>query len=372
MKLKSLFFLITFSIVIKAQIPRPDHVVMVMFENKGYSQIVGSSSAPFINALISDTNTALLSNSYALTHPSQPNYIRLYSGAEQGVYDNNLPANTPFTTCNLGASLLAGEFTFKGYSESMPSEGFLGSTSLYVRRHNPWSNWQGYQANNIPPSVNQPFTAFPSDFNQLADVSIVVPNLINCMHDGSVQDGDTWLATNMNGYIQWAKTHNSLLIVTFDEDNGAENNHVLTFFNGPMVKSGSYSTYINHYNLLRTLEDMYNLSPCGYSSHKQAVNFIWKSKTTPVIEIKDLIIDVTIWPVPSKDQFKISVNTTQPVNDITISLIDLLGKSLKIKTTSLAAGENIFEFNINELETGVYFFNISGKGINYHKKVVVK
>ena len=62
-------------------VPRPDHVVICVLENHGYWSIVGSPYAPFINGLIG--RSALLQEYYALTHPSQPNYIMLYSGDAQ-------------------------------------------------------------------------------------------------------------------------------------------------------------------------------------------------------------------------------------------------------------------------------------------------
>src|SRR5205823_1618032 len=122
-------------------IPRPDHVVVVIDENHAYSQIIGSSSAPYINSLVSQG--ALLTNSFAITHPSQPNYIAIFSGSQQGINDNNTPTNLPFTAPNLGAQLIASGRTFAGYSEGLPSVGYTGDASgQYVRRHNGWVNWQ--------------------------------------------------------------------------------------------------------------------------------------------------------------------------------------------------------------------------------------
>jgi hypothetical protein len=83
---------------------RPLHTVILILENHSFSQIAGNAQAPYINALLNDNHTATLTQSFALTHPSQPNYIMLYSGSSQGVTDNNVPSNLPFTTPNLGAS----------------------------------------------------------------------------------------------------------------------------------------------------------------------------------------------------------------------------------------------------------------------------
>ena len=108
---------------------------------------------------------------------------------------------------------------------------------------------------------------FPSDFSTLPTVSIVVPNLDDDMHDGTIRQGDTWLQSNIDGYLQWAQSNNSLLIVTWDEDDGSGNNRVATLFLGPMVNPGQYSETINHFNVLRTIEDTYGLSYAGQSAN---------------------------------------------------------------------------------------------------------
>src|SRR5256885_4346901 len=77
------------SALAQAPLPRPDHIVIVIEENKDYGQIVGSANAPYLNLLIEQG--ALLDRSYALHHPSQPNYIELFSGNEQGVFNDTCP-----------------------------------------------------------------------------------------------------------------------------------------------------------------------------------------------------------------------------------------------------------------------------------------
>jgi len=272
-----------------AQIPVPDHVVVVVFENHEYHEIFGSTAAPYINSLFSDPKCALFEESYGLSHPSQPNYLQLYSGSNQGVTNNLLPAIFPFTTPNLGAALLANGRTFIGYSEGLP---YVGSnvevSGLYVRKHNPWVNWQGSGTNGVPSNLNQPFTAFPVDYNLLPTVSFVVPDLVNGMHDGTdpsrITIGDTWLQNNLGGYIQWAKTHNSLLIVTFDEDNGIAGQHILTFFIGEKVLAGTFSNGITHYNVLRMIEDMYSLPHSGAAATAATIDYCWSTcAVSPVI-----------------------------------------------------------------------------------------
>jgi hypothetical protein len=248
-------------------VPRFDHIVVVVMENHSNTDVIGNSAAPYINSLAD--SGANFTQSYALTHPSQPNYLMLFSGSNQGVTDNSCPHT--FNTANLGSELIANNLTFKGYSESMPYDGYTGcSSGAYARKHSPWVNWS-----NVPASSNLTLNAFPSDYNQLPTVSFVTPNLNNDMHDGTVAQGDTWLKSHFDGYVQWAKTHNSLLVLTFDEDDNSSGNRIPTVFVGAQVKTGDYSEHINHYNVLRTLEDAYDLPHAGASASATPITDVW-------------------------------------------------------------------------------------------------
>lgn len=254
-------------------IPRYDHVVVVVMENASISSIVGNTTnAPYINALIS--GSAYFSQSYAVTHPSQPNYLALFSGSTQGITDDSCPHT--FSTDNLGRQLIAAGYGFASYSETMPSAGYTGcayGASGYVRRHAPWVNFS-----NLSPSTNLPYTAFPSDYTQLPTLSFVIPNLCNDMHDCPVSTGDSWLSSQISSYINWAKTHNSLLILTWDEDDDlSQANRIVTLFAGANIKPGTYAEQINHYSVLRTLEDMYGLAALGNASTATPITDVWSS-----------------------------------------------------------------------------------------------
>jgi hypothetical protein len=252
-----------------ATVPAFDHIVLVMFENKKYSSINGSSSAPYFTTLASQS--AKFTNSFAITHPSQPNYVALFSGATQGVTDDSCPANLG-AKANLGRQLLDAGKTFKGYSEAMPSDGYTGcSSGTYRRKHNSWADFS-----NVPAASNVRFSGFPSDFTQLPTVSFVTPDMCNDMHDCSIGTGDTWLKKNLDAYAQWAKTHNSLLITTFDEDSGTSVNQIFTSFTGAGVKVGSYSESINHYTVLRTIEAAYGLPGIGNAASKSPILDVWQ------------------------------------------------------------------------------------------------
>ena len=263
-------------------LPRPDHIVIVIEENHSYSQIIDSPDAPYINSLAAQG--AVFTQSFGVTYPSKPNYLALFSGSTQGITDNTCPHT--LTTPNLGHALLQAGLTFTGYSEDLPSAGSLICIAGdYARKHNPWVNWQDSQAHGLPATANQPMTAFPTDFSSLPTVSIIVPNQVNDMHHGkdpeTIQRGDQWLKDHLEAYVQWAQQHNSLLIVTWDEDDKKEHNRIATLVIGPMVRAGHYDQRINHYNVLRTIEDLYGLPHSGASAEAAPINVIWKTPLHP-------------------------------------------------------------------------------------------
>ncbi|MDQ2807275.1 MAG: S-layer homology domain-containing protein [Chloroflexota bacterium] len=256
-------------------IPRPDHVVIVMEENHAYSEIIGSPQAPYINTLA--TAGAVFTNSHGVEHPSQPNYLDLFSGLNQGVSGDACPYT--FTTGSLGSELISAGFGFTGYSEDLPAAGSPVCTAgAYARKHSPWINFS-----NLPTTTNQPLTTYPTDYSQLPTLSFVIPNLNNDMHDGTIAQGDSWLQAHIQGYAQWAQAHNSLLIVTWDEDDFSSSNQVATIFYGPMVLTGQYGELINHFNVLRTLEDMYGLPALGQSAGATPITDVWLGGSTPTV-----------------------------------------------------------------------------------------
>jgi phosphatidylinositol-3-phosphatase len=287
-----------------------DHVVIVIEENKDYDQIVGAAAAPYINDPLRKEG-ANFTQMFGEEHPSQGNYFWLFSGSNQDVgFRDGVPGVKIWDAPNLATALIAKKRSFKGYSEDLPAigcedafgpKGAEGDDRLYARKHVPWISF-----NNVPntaaaaTSCNLRFADFPADaagFAALPTVAIVIPNLKNDMHDldrglkrveavrRTVRRGDTWLKDHLDAYYQWAKTHNSLLIVTFDENddrthqlgltnpfvkpNSQNNidrqNRICTIFAGAHIKPGDYAEGkgITHVNILRTLEAMYGLPRAG-------------------------------------------------------------------------------------------------------------
>ncbi|WP_433888982.1 alkaline phosphatase family protein [Streptomyces sp. CA-111067] len=254
-------------------VPTPDHTIVVVMENHAYSQVIGSSSAPYINSL--KTGGANLTQSHAITHPSQPNYYALFSGSTQGVTSDACVTPGFSKAANLGSEVVAAGKTWGSYNETLPSQGSTTCKSGdYAQKHNPWFGFS-----NVPTSSAKTFAQFPTDYSTLPAMSFVVPNLCSDMHDCSVSTGDTWIKNNLGAYATWAKTHHSLLVITFDEDNSLSGNRIPTVLYGQVVAAGSSNgTTYNHYNLLRTLEDLAGTSThAGQAASAADISGIWTS-----------------------------------------------------------------------------------------------
>ncbi len=249
-------------------VPRPAHVVVVVMENHSFAEVIGSPAAPYINSLAA--RGADFTRSSAIAHPSEPNYLALFSGSTQGVSSDACPLT--FDSQNLAAGLLAAGKTFSGYAEDLPAPGSaVCAAGNYARKHVPWSDFS-----NVPAAVNQPFTSWPAgDYGRLPTVSFVIPDLCDDMHDCPVATGDAWLRAHLNGYAGWAMTHDSLLIITWDEDDGSAANQIPTIFVGQRVKPGRYPAAITHYSVLRTIEDAFGLPHDGAAASTPPITGIW-------------------------------------------------------------------------------------------------
>jgi phosphatidylinositol-3-phosphatase len=242
----------------------PAHIVVVVFENKSIREVTQSGQAPWFHDLIA--NSLVFTDSRAVTHPSQPNYLALFSGSTQGITDDHCPVNLGDRP-NLARQLLDAGLGFAGYSEDLPGPGSPAcGGGRYARKHNPWSDFA-----NVPASANQPLRAFPSTFDSLPTVSFVIPNLCDDMHDCSVGTGDTWAAAHLDGYRRWAASHGSLLVVTFDEDDNSSANQILTVVTGAGVRPGQYPQRVDHYTVLRAIEDCYGLAPLGAAASAPSI-----------------------------------------------------------------------------------------------------
>lgn len=249
--------------------PHGSQVTIVIMENKDYDRVVANAQAPYFNTKLVPQGV-LLRNSHAIGHPSEPNYLALFSGSTQGIHGDPCPVN--FKSANSASELIAGGKTFAGYSESMPRNGYTGCYhGLYDRNHNPWVEFR-----NVPASDNLVYRGFPST---VATLVWIVPNLCHDMHNCPVKDGDKWLSENLPPIIAWDKKNDGLLILTWDEadpDNSGKN-HIPTVLVGPMIQPGLRDTQdVDHYAVLHTIDDILGITCIDRDCHAPLITGIWQ------------------------------------------------------------------------------------------------
>lgn len=251
-----------------ANAPHASNVVVVILENRSYDRIIGSPEAPYINGTLVP-EAALLTNSHAVAHPSEPNYLALFSGSTQGVPNDSCPRE--FTADNAGAELIKAGKTFAGFSESMPSDGYTACFGArYARKHNPWVNFT-----NVPKTSNLIYTSLATPPPTLA---IVVPNLCNDMHDCSTRTGDAWLAKNAPAMLRYNAEHDGLLILTWDEaePDADGTNRIATLLIGPMIRPGKYDQRATHYSVLHTIEAIAGIPCTGNACAAAVLDRMWR------------------------------------------------------------------------------------------------
>lgn len=260
----------TATVTVQSQTVPINHIVLVMEENQSYATVVGNPTDwPNLNNLMSAG--ALATNYYANSHPSIGNYFMLTTGQLLTTDDSS---TTVWNVDNLARRMLASGLSFKIYAEGI-TQGYLGgNTGLYLIRHNPFAMLSDIADN--PQVANQciwPFTQFAADLasGTLPDFSYIVPNVNDDAHNGTPQQADAWLQTNvvasLSSYSAFASGGDGILIVDFDEaaDSDTTNGggHVAAVFWGPAAKAGytqTSTTVYQHQSMLRTVMEALQLS----------------------------------------------------------------------------------------------------------------
>ena len=235
--------------------PTFSHVVLLVEENHSYSAVVGNPSMPYFNSLVSQYGLA--TQYFADAHPSIPNYLMLTTGRTE-TFDNDFSGT--ISDDNVVRELVKAGKTWKCYAESLPAPGYLGSdTGLYVRRHDPFTYLSDVQNDKAQAANIIPFTQFATDIenNALPQYSFIEPNLISDAHDGSLAQADAWLQANIAPLLaNPAFVESGLLIVTFDEGDQADvdhvGGHIATLIISSKAKKGYQSkTLYQHQSALR-------------------------------------------------------------------------------------------------------------------------
>ncbi|MFZ9596169.1 MAG: alkaline phosphatase family protein [Bdellovibrionia bacterium] len=247
-------------------------VVVIVLENKDLDQ---SLRQPDLSAF--SKKGAMLSQYFAITHPSQPNYIALISGSTQNV-KTNFSQSLPMR--HLGDLLEEAHKTWKAYAEDYPGDCFLGgSHQNYVRKHVPFLSFENVQKNPNRCKNVVNFDEWKTDLLQhtLPDFSLVIPNQLNNGHDTSVDYAGHWVSSYLLPLIEPMEANpDTLFVLTFDE--GSQKNQVYTVLYGASVKPGwvSQEPY-SHFGLLRTVETILGLSNLGLNdSRAKPIVDVWK------------------------------------------------------------------------------------------------
>lgn len=289
--------------------PPLGHVVVVALENHSYRDVVGNSSMPYYNGLISQYGLA--QNFFANVHGSFPDYAMLTTGELITADGSGLPADFPISIDNIERELIAGGKTWKVYAEGLPSPGYTGGDQgLYLKRHNPFAymsdNLNGSsQANNIVP-----FTQFATDLanNALPNFSFVVPNAADdsedcpgggssCSDSTKLATADQWLQANIPQLLtNPAFQQDGLLVLWWDEGNAADNSlgggQVPVTLVGPTIKPGFRSTtFYRHENVLRTIAEGLGLGFPGASIYVISMAEFFGPKNTPPGAITGQVTD---------------------------------------------------------------------------------
>jgi phosphatidylinositol-3-phosphatase len=261
----------------RAPIPRFDHVLVVVLENKDRGNVLNNSEAPNFNGYAK--RYAVLSNYGGLTHPSLPNYLALVSGSTHGI-------RSDCTTClvsgrNLADSLERAGLSWKAYAEGLPRPGWTGPfIGRYAKKHVPFLYFRDIVSKPSRLRRVVPFRQFSRDLasGRLPAFSLIVPNLCHDMHDCPVEDGDDWLGGFLTPLLRNPKLANRVVFVVTDEPNDADPNApVPALALGPLVKTNSrYRARMSHYALLRTIEDAWGLPRLGLSARAKPITGIWR------------------------------------------------------------------------------------------------
>ncbi|RHZ64941.1 uncharacterized protein CDV56_108578 [Aspergillus thermomutatus] len=246
--------------------------VQIFLENQDYS------------AAIKDTNLAYLAsqgitltNYFAITHPSQPNYVAAAGGNTFGITDDSTHYISSSTKTIVHLLEDAG-ISWSLYQEDMPYSGFEANyknqktgANDYVRKHNPLMSYNSVTSNTDRLAKSKNFTMFYNDLdnNKLPQWMFITPNMTNDGHDSSLSVAGSWsrnfltpLLSNPNFNVD-----GTLVILTFDEGLTIGTNQIYAVLLGsavPSTKVGTKdSTKYNHYSLLSTVERNWNLGNLG-------------------------------------------------------------------------------------------------------------
>jgi hypothetical protein len=267
-----------FSSAPPSKAPRLRHVILVVFENHDASQVLADPAASTFRRLAE--RYATLANYDAVAHPSLPNYLALVAGSTFG-FDSDC------TRCvvdapNLADTLAARSLTWKTYVEDIPRD-LKRIRDPAVKARIPFLYFRDVLSSPERMRDIVPLADFRRDLRagRLPSFSLVVPDLCHDMHDCSVATGDRWLESFMDPLLRPGELRRSVVFLVFDEaerpDDRGGGGQVAAIVAGPTVRPDSVSPApLNHYSLLRTIENAWGLRLLGLSATAQPITGIWR------------------------------------------------------------------------------------------------
>lgn len=258
-------------------IPNFDHIVIIIFENKEFGTVIGNPDMPIFNQLADDYT--LLTQFYAITHPSLPNYIAMIGGDTFGIDTN---CNDCFISApSLPDLIEASGRTWKTYQEDMPEPCYLANTLEYAQKHNPFVYFDSIRLDSARCQRSVvPLTVLQTDLaaGTLPNLIFITPNLCNSAHDCSLDISDRWLGNILTQLVPALDNDSSnyLIVLTWDEGQGDHSccglperagGRIAVVLLSPLVKNNfqDISPY-THYSLLKTIANAWGLPYLGHAA----------------------------------------------------------------------------------------------------------
>ena len=199
----------------------------------------------------------------AMTHPSLPNYLAVAGGSTFGITDDHDPSAHPLSGPSVfGAALDAG-LTARVYADAMPSPCLLTSADQYVVRHNPWTYFVDERSQCGASDV--PLTRFADDVRagRLPDAGMVVPDICHDAHNCSLAIADAWLQQEVGLAMSGPdfRAGRLAIVVTADEDDGSQDNTVLTVVVHPSLRHRVVASPLTQLSLSRLYTEVLGTAP---------------------------------------------------------------------------------------------------------------
>lgn len=245
------------------------HVIVVMLENAEYGEVIGSAAAPYVNALA--RRYGLMTRSYAIRHPSLPNYLALTSGSTHGV-DSDC-TDCVVSATNIVDQLERAHISWGAYLEDVPSSCFTGAQAGgYAKKHNPFAYYTDIVGSPARCAHLQGFGQLAAAVRagRLPTYTWISPNLCDDGHDCGVAGADRFLARTVPGLLRELGPR-GFLVLQWDEGTSskgccavAAGGHIATIVAGPRVRSGARSaTPIDQYGVLGSIDEAFGLPALG-------------------------------------------------------------------------------------------------------------